>query len=264
MDHRRGCDQPGLQDVLVDQEWSMVSAPFKHLLAQEVFTPEYFGRLEHNFRWLLAKGLSDNSDHNRLSRNMSGYDAYGYCFPNSECGPFELFFGQEWHDLFARLFNVKTTGDIQVCLHHHRTGSLSGSIHNDLNPSWFPNRAPGTINVATDVHSRPNSPGEPGNKLRQVMRAISIILFLNNGPWEPGDGGETGFYNYNDQNIEDPVFAVPPLNNSLLAFECTPFSYHSFISNVNRPRNSLIMWLHRDFDEAIDDWGAENVVWWKR
>lgn len=264
MDHKRGCAQPGLKDVLVDREWTVRSGPFRHLVAQDVFKPDYYSRLELAFRQLLARGVSETFEQNRFSRNMGKYDAYGNCFTSEECGPYEIFFGWEWHDLFAKLFNVPASGDIEVCLHHHKVGGLSGNLHNDYNPAWFPDPKPGCINVSTDVHNRPSGPKPVGGKHRVIIRAISIIFFLNNEPWEPGDGGETGFYAYKDRSVDEPDEMVPPQNNSLLAFECTPFSYHSFISNVSAPRNSLIMWLHRQYDEAVDTWGSKNIVWWDR
>src|SRR5271156_1918713 len=115
MDHKRGCSQPQLADVLVDQRWILRSNPFRHLVAREVFKPDYYDGLEHAFEVLLKRGLSEKPDDSRLSRNMSRYDAYGYCFSKQECGPFEIFFEQQWHDLFTRLFNVPTSGDLEVC-----------------------------------------------------------------------------------------------------------------------------------------------------
>jgi hypothetical protein len=264
MDHKKGCSEPALKDMLLDREWALISNPFRHVVAQEVFKHKHYESMVQAFRSLMSKGTSETFDPNKMSRNMGKYDAYGYCFNQAECGPFEIFFQREWHDLFADMFNVKATGDIEVCLHHHKVGSLNGSIHNDYNPAWFPDGKPGEINASTDVHNKPAEPKKPGGKNRLVVRAISVIFFLNNAEWEKGDGGETGFYEFRDTSVDEPDHAVPPVNNSLLAFECTPFSYHSFISNVTKERNSLIMWLHRDYEEAADTWGAKNIVWWKR
>ncbi len=264
MEHKKGCAGTPLESILTQRDWLLRSKPFKHVTAQEVFLPEFYASLESGFRSILRKGLSEQPEDNRFSRNMRKYDAYGYCFQNAECGPFEVFFEQQWHDTFVRLFNTTSSGDVEVCLHHHSIGGDSGNVHNDLNDSWFPEKRNGGINVATNVHVQPSTPPKPGQNQRLVMRSIAILIYLNNPPWERGDGGETGLYTYRDQPVDQPERAVPPRNNSLLAFECTPYSYHSFISNVSHPRNSLIMWIHRDFKETCDAWGAENIIWWHK
>jgi hypothetical protein len=47
-----------------------------------------------------------------------------------------------------------------------------------------------------------------------------------------------------------------------LIFECTPVSYHRFCSNRRHPRNSVIMWLHRPWQDAVRRWGEEAIVRW--
>lgn len=262
MEHKRGCPKSSLADVLVDKRWAVRSEPFPHLVVPDVFQQAYYEELEQAFRWIQSKGLAEHHEDHRLSRNMNKYDAYSWCFPYAECGPFEIFFQREWHDLIAGIFNVPASGDVQVCLHHHKPGSLSGALHNDLNPAWFPDQKPGEINVATDVHNKPK-PGQTTGKHRLVIRAISLIIFLNNPEWTEGDGGETGFYSFADQDVEQPDDFVAPRNNTMLAFECTTSSYHSFITNVSDQRNSIIMWLHRPYNEVCERFGAENIIWWK-
>jgi hypothetical protein len=56
---------------------------------------------------------------------------------------------------------------------------------------------------------------------------------------------------------------VPPINNSMLLFECTPYSYHSFISNRRSVRNCLVMWLHRPKEEVTARWGETVIEKWK-
>jgi Rps23 Pro-64 3,4-dihydroxylase Tpa1-like proline 4-hydroxylase len=95
---------------------------------------------------------------------------------------------------------------------------------------------------------------------REAVRAVAVIYYLNNPQWQPGDGGETGLYRTVRDAIEHPVAVVPPLNNSLVAFECTPGSYHTFRSNVRHPRNSVVIWLHVEKSAAIARWGESALV----
>jgi hypothetical protein len=256
MQHKKGCAQPRLEQVLACRKWYVKEKPFRHVLAQDVFTDDYYQQLEDAFQSLLDQGISEEYDESRFSRNMGNYDAFGCPFNEAECGPFEIFFGRQFHDFLAGLFGVAATGDIESSRHHHSPGGDSGNIHNDFNPCWFPKSAPGEITVAADVHH------ERKGREHHVVRAISLIYYLNNSEWCPGDGGETGFYSYHDVNVLEPDVAVPPRNNSLLAFECTPYSYHSFIANGNKPRNSFIMWLHREYNDAIEKYGEEKLVGW--
>ena len=48
------------------------------------------------------------------------------------------------------------------------------------------------------------------------------LYYLANPRWEPGDGGSTGLFTSADDSIEAPSAEMPPINNSLLLFECTP------------------------------------------
>jgi len=50
----------------------------------------------------------------------------------------------------------------------------------------------------------------------------------------------------------------------MLAFECTPFSFHSFLHNHRHPRNSFILWLHRRREEVAQRWGAERIAMWPK
>jgi Rps23 Pro-64 3,4-dihydroxylase Tpa1-like proline 4-hydroxylase len=88
-------------------------------------------------------------------------------------------------------------------------------------------------------------------------------MFLHNPPWREGDGGETGLYSRSSQPVSEPTKAIAPINNSLLIFECRPNSYHSFLSNRNGPRNSMIMWLHRPKNDVEQRWGSNSIIHWR-
>ena len=97
--------------------------------------------------------------------------------------------------------------------------------------------------------------------VRETMRAIAILYYLNNPEWSPGDGGQTGLYRAMSDQVDQAVVSVPPINNSLVAFECSPRSFHTFRTN-RQPRNSVVMWLHREKDEALAQWGEDSIVPW--
>lgn len=252
-----------LKDVLLNRRWALFSEPFRHLIVQDVFNKTFYEKLERAFQSVLNQGFSeDKVDPFRFSRNMDNYDAYGMAIPQG--GLFDIFLSQEMHDRLNDIFQLNATGDIAGSLHTHMIGGRNGFIHNDLNPARFPKRKANDKTVFYSPEAYDKAGRAQGANESTVIRALSVIYYLNNEPWSPGDGGETGLYTSLGQHAQQAVVRVPPLNNLLLAFECTPYSFHAFISNQKSPRNSLIFWLHNNFDQAVSRWGRENVVWWDK
>jgi len=246
--------------VLQSRRWWRRDRPFTHFVASDVFTPAFSAELERDFRALLTGG-PDKS----FLRAKSGYDARIYPFSPAIDGPLSFFISRGWHDLLASLADVEVTDDISAALHHHEPQSRDGTAHNDLNPGWF--AAPGArtdgINCASSErcdykHGKPHAPGaEPVERIR----AIAMIYFLNNAAWRKGNGGECALYSHRGAA---PVETVAPVSNSLLMFECTPHSYHRFLSNRAGTRDSVVLWLHRRREDAVERWGERSIVAWSR
>jgi hypothetical protein len=256
---------PAPQTIIKNRRWWRRERPFTHFVATDVFVPEFYAELESAFREVLARGLSQTSASGFFKRATTGYDAYIYPFPPSISSPLAFFISRGWCDLLASLAKVAVTGDVSAALHHHEPESSDGTVHNDLNPGWFITspREDG-INPA-DSSSCDYKRGVPhklgGNPIERI-RALSMIFFLNNGPWRPGDGGECALYARQHAPLDE--VSVPPINNSLLVFECTPYSYHRFLSNRAGSRDSIILWLHRERQYVVERWGESAIVKWSR
>ena len=257
-----------LATLLQNRRWSMSYHPFPHVLAHDIFQPFVYREIERSFLRILGFGLFEERVVGRFSRIFRGYDAYGTRLPHDSKDPLCIFASREWHDLLAGLFHLRTTGDMNAELHHHALGSLNGRIHNDLNPGWFLGEAPvGGVNLSdSEVCSykfgtlRSPAPLQPHKRIR----ALAMIFYLANMNWTQGDGGETGLYESNDADLNSPNVAIAPLSNSLLAFEVTPHSFHAFLKNKRSARNAVVLWLHRDYQEAASQWGEAAVVEWPR
>jgi 2OG-Fe(II) oxygenase superfamily len=175
--------------------------------------------------------------------------------------PMHVFKSREWHETLATLMGVPATGDVYGEFLHYPAGSKSGTVHNDLSPVWFANEAdPACINLSGEKNAY--FTGEYGSDVavRQTERAVIAQLFLHNPPWQPGDGGETGLYTDPNQPVDKPTKSIPPINNSLVIFECLPDSYYSFIVNPAGPCNSMVIWLHRPVKEPGQRSGENEVV----
>ena len=248
-------------DVLGQRRWLRRSHPFPHLVATDVFVADFYAELERD----LLDRLRPESHLHGFERNMPGYDALGVELEHALDGPFGLFASREWHDMVAELLEIDASGHVSGGLHHHPVGSASGSIHNDLNPGWFvdADSERGTVVASRGLCAYgTGEPARPDVRPRELMRAAAILFYLANPPWSPGDGGATGLYSHRDADVGAPMATVPPRSNSLLAFECTPFSFHSFLTNRRSPRSSLVMWLHRRKEDVVGRWGEEPIVYW--
>ena len=177
-----------------------------------------------------------------------------------------MFVSREWNDVVAGVIGTAVTGDVHATFHHHEIGSASGWPHNDLSPGYFedPSPGPGEVRLSDpDKIVYGKGARDESTRTHEVIRAVSVLFYLNNGPWQPGDGGETALFASNsDARAVGPAATVPPVDNSMVIFECTPFSWHTYLSNRVKPRNSLVMWLHRRKDETVQRWGEQSIVYW--
>ncbi|TWP38222.1 2OG-Fe(II) oxygenase [Leekyejoonella antrihumi] len=228
-----------LQPLLQARRWRWRATPFPHIVAENVFVPDVQEELARDFRTLYDQ------------RTTAGYntqhDFLGTSLISTQCGSLEVFISPAWYALFTRLFGINEPGFLTAGVHRHRPGSRNGFPHNDI----FPERL--------DV-----GPGR-GDVLRfggpvagKSVRAVAILYYLNNGPWAPGDGGETSLYWDWKDGVDTPVDSVPPRDNTLFAFSCNPHSYHSFRTNRKR-RDSVISFVYRGVDDYVQLWGDEGL-----
>jgi hypothetical protein len=255
----------GVKDVLAHREWLGSSRPFAHVVAWNVFRDDFYDALAAQVRSILDRDLSDVPDPTRFSRNIAGYDSYGIGFGLDQNGPLGLFLSPAWRDLMCGLFGITPTPYVFAGAHHHAVGGKDGFIHNDLNPVWFPVAAGREIQIPDHrVCAYKTGAGSlsDGEKV-QVVRGAVVIVFLLNDGWRRGDGGETGLYDSPHAAVCDPVACVAPESNSLVAFECSPNSFHTFLSNRRLTRTSIIMWVHRPLEEALTRFGEGRLERWK-
>jgi hypothetical protein len=253
-----------LASIVVNRRWTRRVFPFRHIIARDVFSPGLYAELAATFRAVLALGLSDRRDPLRFSRTLANSNAYAWHLPPDADSPLSLFYRRDLHDILCGLLDIDATGDVAASLHHHRRGDLDGSVHRDLGLSYFTDqpRADGINPADLKRCNYTTGPTTADVKAREVVRAATMIFYLNNTEWHPGDGGETGLYASPTARPDKPAAVAPPINNSLIFFESTPDSYHCFLGNRASDRNSLVMWLHRSVDEVVRNWGQNVIYRW--
>ncbi len=245
---------PHPEDVLANRRWMWRTTPFPHVVADGVFRADHLDTIAAAVDELISRGSLGWLDRHEIA---------GTTLTADEVGPLRFFISRPWHDLLAGMFAIASLGYVACGVHHHRAGSADGFPHNDLNPGWFlpepqadgivlpqPGRCRYTDGTALDPTAEPV----------ESVRGVAVLLYVGNGPWRPEDGGETALYHDGSDPAAPPVARIAPLDNRLLAFECTPWSFHGFLSNTRRPRNSIIMWLHRSRQDVTSRWGEDAVI----
>lgn len=255
-----------LSEIMNPGPWSRGWWPHHHVSQRNVFTPSFYAALEEQYREYFAVGKAGGRPPKirSIGQSIDGYGAWSVCFGGELGGPLSLFGSRAWHDFMCEMFGVVGIGDVNLGAHSHDPGSPNGQVHRDLNPGWFPSPAgPGRVNLAGDnaVRYRDGAVLVPGTVPHKRVRAITAIFYLCNGPWTLGDGGETGLYRDWSSPVDHPDLRVPPIDNSIVAFEVTARSFHSFITN-RKPRNTMIMFFHRTLDEAVAMYGADAIKEW--
>jgi 2OG-Fe(II) oxygenase superfamily len=254
-----------LGGIVANRAWLHRAYPFPHVVAREVFAAEFYDELAAQLKGILDRGLSEVHTDDRFARGMPGYDAYGISITPALEYPLTLFLSRAWRDLMCGLFAIGPTPYVFAGAHYHAPWSADGFVHTDFNPLWFPRAADDEIQIPDPercAFKTGEGPLETADKVETVRGAV-VIFYLLNGGWGRGDGGETGLFTSRGDPLSEPAARCPPENNSLVAFECTPRSFHAFLANKGRPRTSIIMWVHRDLDEASDRLGAEHIERWK-
>lgn len=256
---------PDLSELLANRIWLHRMRPFSHVVASNVFTADFYGELANATQEILTQGLSDAPNDGQFSRGMAGYDAYGIGITHDLGHPFDIFLSVPWRDLLSDLFAVGRTPYVFAGAHHHRANGKDGFIHNDFNPVWFPRADNDSSRLQVpDPRCCDFKTGEgeaKSDEKVETIRGAVVIYYLLNDEWRPGDGGETGLF-MSPNDPRGPAVRCPPRNNTLIAFECTPDSYHGFLAN-RCPRTSIIMWVHRPLTEAYEHYGAERVERWQ-
>lgn len=246
---------PELAGVLDNRKWWRRTEPFLHYVAYDVLRPPYYDAAVLGFRDLTAEGRSGYLD---------SHDIYGRTLTSDSADALPLFTSRAWHDMLATLVGVEATGHVNCGVHHHLAGSADGFVHNDLNPGWFiGSPARDSVQLASPMHCDYKT-GASAGASTETVRAIAALYYLDNEDWSAGDGGATGLYRSVSDPIGEPVARVAPINNSLLVFECSPVSFHGFMSNTRHPRNTVIMWLHRSKSDAVRRWGEGAIVAYAR
>lgn len=237
------------------------SAPFAHVVLDQFLSAPAYQRLQGTFAALRARGLSEQFVTDRLAR-FPGYDAYCWVIGRQAPPALALFLDPRLRDHCQRLFDLPLGDEMVAEFHHHLPGSRSDAWHDDYNLAYF-SSPPGVGAGMRPWHFECNymDGGMAGGAATvQRCRAVTLIYYFGAEGWQDGMGGETEL-GWEAQGQVSTVERIAPLANRLLAFACSPSSYHRFMSNHGFERNSLILWYHGQPQDAARRHGHGPRGW---
>lgn len=258
--------QPLDSDIVETGEWWEVRQPFHHFRATNVFNADVYSSLSKNFLDLLDQSAGSEYGTHRFTRSRMAdlptpsayYDQLTIGVDEEIAKKFSPIFSESsiksLCDLLSQPFLPRIGGE----MHSNLQGCRTGYIHNDYSAAWF-DESTSSPELMFPCHSRceyyTGKPKVTSAVPREYPRSATLIYYLANDGWTQGDGGETALYNFPWETPETHVSLVPPINNSLVVFRCSPHSYHRFLANPGRVRNSIVLRLHTTTEFARSAWG---------
>jgi len=240
-------------------KWQEYKSPFRHYTAKDVLGEnEYLKTLNAFNECIIKKKETLLRDGHKQNQYYEKYDAIISAVTNQNIDGFSSLISYSFVEALGQLIKFPFNGLLDAAIHSHPLNSRSGWIHTDYCSAWF--NDPSFNQHCFCFADRSKCDYFSGKKLKddampvEYARVGTLIYFLGNDKWQTGYGGETVLFNSSVKTSNTRTKFIAPENNTLLFFECSPHSYHSFITNVVQPRNSIIFWLHCTVEDAQQKW----------
>jgi hypothetical protein len=214
--------------------------PFPHIYIENFLKEDSYQKVLSEFRDIQKRGYSsDIKEIESFHQFEIDYDGYVFMpIPSlDKKTALHLFFSVEWNLFFSKLFKQHTDFETSLAFHHHPIGDNTGFVHHDLADKPFYK----SEQLKNKVIPSSRDPKKQ-NGLYKKKRIIALIYYVNNSDWQEGDGGETGLYSSDKKTL---LKKIPPISNSLLAFQISEKSMHAFQKNL-KERNCVVQWFHID------------------
>ncbi len=227
--------------------------PFRHVVMENVFKVDTYREFCKEFDDRIKRGFENNFAYQKFWK-FSHYDAYCYNIcPDKDTAYGRIVYDPDFRKFINGFFNHKLTPHVLAELHHHLPKSDSGYIHNDYDIASFVKKP---LENGMNPHRYQCKYRGRVEGAVHCVRSIAILYYFNNNAYRPGLGGETAFFTDFKEGSE-PAKRITPNINKLVAFEVSPQSWHSFLTNKTIPRNSLVMWYHCPEKWAIERYKQE-------
>ena len=227
-------------------EVEVFTSPFHYVVIKNLLRDDIYNRLCGDFDEIIKRAppvykTENGKTYNALIAGLSkedlknGYDFFG---------------SQQWMDFVSDLFCITFNKYISASLHYHEAPSKSGWPHTDLNICAFNDDPEMRIQVGTNgANYADDTAGRQPHAVKCLRWVAGLYYYNNKQTITEADGGGTGLYDATGQTV---IKSSLPQNNSLILFEISPVSYHSFIG-ANFNRSALVHWFHTSAGEYIKD-----------
>jgi hypothetical protein len=236
---------------MISNKIKLMSYPYNYFHSLDYLNDAEYHNLEGHFLKYLQGKASAHRNQN--------YDAEIYTFQAEDLEWLSCLVKPDHLKFLADVFGIKINNFIDAAIHINRPNNKTGWVHTDFSPGWFPTQEGIDRLALPDMKKVDYRTGELFDNCKpfKAIRSIASIFFIGND-WNIGDGGEVGVYESQVQNPNFPTIQIPPVSNSLFSFECSPHSFHSFITN-KKFRNSIIFWCHSDIEEVKKRWPLSRL-----
>ena len=224
--------------------------PFLHYTSSEVLSAASHDGLCASARLVI---------NSRYVRKAANYDAKMVRLSPVDQEAFRPFLEIDVLSRVADVLQLPFLPYVDAAVHRHAGLSRKGWVHTDYCSAFFDSAgAHGEIIMPSPESVEYFSGRKRSLAARPVelIRAASLIYFLDNEQLGEGNEGSTGLYLSKTGECQKMIL---PESNSLLLFECTPHSWHRFEGLTSGSRSSLILWLHCTPEQARDRWGKHGA-----
>ncbi len=223
-----------------------MSYPYNHVVLRHVFNKETYLHLRDLVQKYKNKGqrIGQVGHEERHFYQARNYSPTATELQEMKCS---ILISKSLRNFIIGFFDTIVNDYIAVGIHTHKSGSPSGWAHSDLNIVSFKKDLAAFDETSLKLWERGSCSYADDSAYNQphtikTARHIACIYYVDNQPWQLGDGGETAIYSEYENDI--PIFSkIPPLNNTMLIFEINPVSSHGFLQ-TKKERNSIIWWYH--------------------
>lgn len=237
-------------------EGALCTRPYRHLIVDRIFDEAAFSLIAAHVRAVSAGGRASVFKERDYGASIFGLNSLNL-------GPVSDLINPDVIQRIATRLDVPVTMYVDAAIHVHPPESPSGWLHTDFNAGWFDERSgSGPHFSERDICDyRTGRSVATFSKAVELTRSIAIILYFSD-EWNERHGGETVICRSEMDSVDDAPIRVAPLANRLLAFECSPVSFHSFAA-TKRERISVIFWAHADAVQLSDRWPLSLRSGWK-
>jgi hypothetical protein len=222
------------------------TSPYRHIVIRNLLKEKPYNEMCHSAKDVLKQSSPSFKYHGGVT--------YSACMatltPENMKDGYDFFGSPEWKNCVSKLFNIQFNKLIMLSAHHHTAPSKSGWVHADLSICSYNDDENRSIIIGPNGANYIDDTANRQPKSTKCVRRVACLYYFNNKEdITEQDGGSTAIY---DASGKKMVKKVIPENNSVLLFEISPTSYHTYVG-ATFDRTALVHWFHSSISQYVYD-----------